>query len=204
MSKRLWRIACRLALPGLLVATGTLCAQTVPRTDRRPARNAIAILRPTKGTNVKGTVHFHESRHNTHIFANLTGLPPGRHGIHIHEIGDCSAPDAGNDGGHFNPQVHKHGAPDASDHHAGDLGNIEADAQGRGRLDWTVDFLTVWGGPNSVIGKTVIVHAQQDDLQSQPDGNSGSRLACGKVQLKTKPSRKGSNRSAKTGVLSGS
>ncbi len=151
---------------------------------QRGARSAVAILAPTQGNNTKGTVRFHQRKRNTHVIANVTGLTPGKHGFHIHGIGDCSAPDATSAGPHFNPQNRKHGAPDASEHHAGDLGNIEANAQGRGRLNWTVDFLTVADGPNSVVGKSVIVHTQADDLQTQPTGNAGARLACGVIERK--------------------
>ena len=147
-------------------------------------QNALATLAPTQGNTVKGTVRFHESKGKTHIVANVAGLKPGRHGFHIHDKGDCSAPDGSSAGGHFNPTTHKHGAPDAAEHHAGDLGNIEADAKGRARLDRTVDFLTLADGPNSVIGRSVIVHAQEDDLQTQPTGNAGARLACGVIEKK--------------------
>ena len=145
---------------------------------------AVANLAPTQGNSVKGTVSFNESKGKTHIVANVTGLKPGKHGFHIHDKGDCSAPDGSSAGGHFNPVTHKHGAPDASEHHAGDLGNIEADSKVRARLNRTVDFLTVSDGPNSVVGRSVIVHGQEDDFQTQPTGNAGARLACGVIEKK--------------------
>jgi Cu-Zn family superoxide dismutase len=148
------------------------------------AQKAEAKLAPTQGNDVKGTVTFTQNDGKTRVVANVTGLKPGKHGFHIHEKGDCSAPDASSAGGHFNPGGHKHGAPEAAEHHSGDLGNIEADAKGRARLNRTVDFLTVADGPNSVVGKAVIVHAQEDDLQTQPTGNAGGRLACGVIEKK--------------------
>ncbi|MBI2816026.1 MAG: superoxide dismutase family protein [Acidobacteria bacterium] len=148
------------------------------------SHNAVAVLKPTQGNNVKGTVRFDEKNGKTRIVANVTGLQPGKHGLHVHEKGDCSAPDATSAGGHFNPENKPHGAPDAAEHHVGDLGNLEADAKGKSRLNLTVDFLTVGDGPHSITGKAVIVHAQPDDLQSQPVGNAGARLACGVIERK--------------------
>ena len=118
------------------------------------------------------------------VVADISGLKPGKHGLHIHEKGDCSAPDATSAGGHFNPDKKNHGAPDASEHHMGDLGNIEANAKGKAHLDRTVDFLTIAEDPNSIAGKAVIVHAQEDDLKSQPVGNAGARVACGVITKK--------------------
>jgi Cu-Zn family superoxide dismutase len=118
------------------------------------------------------------------VVADISGLKPGKHGLHIHEKGDCSAPDATSAGGHFNPEKKNHGAPDAAEHHLGDLGNIEAAAKGKAHLDRTVDFLTIAVDPNTIEGKAVIVHAQEDDLHSQPVGNAGARLACGVITKK--------------------
>jgi Cu-Zn family superoxide dismutase len=148
------------------------------------SHSAIAILKPTQGNDVKGTVKFDEKNGKTRIVANVTGLKPGQHGFHIHEKGDCSAPDATSAGGHFNPDGKKHGAPDSPEHHAGDLGNVTADAKGKAHLDRTVDFITVGDGAHSVAGKAVIVHIQVDDLQSQPVGNAGARVACGVIEKK--------------------
>lgn len=170
----------------LLAACLFLVGLSVPSAQAAQggSHSAIAKLAPTQGNDVKGTVTFNEHNGKTRIIANVTGLKPGKHGIHIHEKGDCSAPDATSAGGHFNPENHKHGAPDASEHHAGDLGNIEANAKGKAHLDRTVDFVTVSDGPHSVVGKGVIVHADEDDLQSQPVGKAGARVACGVVEKK--------------------
>lgn len=149
------------------------------------SHSAVAILKPTKDSKVKGTVRFNEIPPNVHIIADLTGLPPGKHGFHIHEKGDCSAPDASSAGGHFNPDGNKHGAPEASEHHMGDLGNLEADAGGHAHYERTVNFLEIAVDPNTIDGKAVIVHAQEDDLHSQPAGNSGPRLACGIIRKKS-------------------
>lgn len=148
------------------------------------SHSAVAVLKPTKDSKVKGTVRLNEIPPNVHIVADVTGLSPGKHGFHIHEKGDCSAPDASSAGGHFNPENKKHGAPDASEHHMGDLGNLEADASGHAHYERTVNFLEIAVDPNTIDGKAIIVHAQEDDLHSQPAGSSGPRLACGIIQKK--------------------
>jgi Cu-Zn family superoxide dismutase len=107
----------------------------------------------------------------------------GLHGFHLHEVGDCSAPDYTSAGGHFNPTGVDHGGPDAAVHHAGDFGNIEIGEDGSGSLELTSTMLS-FDGDNSVIGRAVILHAGEDDLTSQPTGAAGARDACGVVQLK--------------------
>lgn len=141
---------------------------------------AIAVLHPASGSNVIGTVTFTKTSDGVEIVADVTGLTPGKHGFHIHEFGDCSAADATSAGGHFNPMHKNHGAPDATEHHTGDLGNLEADASGKAHLTWKDKEMTM-SGENSIIGRGVIVHAKEDDLKSQPVGNAGGRLACGVI-----------------------
>jgi Cu-Zn family superoxide dismutase len=141
---------------------------------------AVAVLHPTAGNNVTGTVTFTKSGDEVKVVADISGLKPGKHGFHIHEFGDCTAPDAMSAGGHFNPESHHHGAPDATDRHAGDLGNIEADAAGKAHLDLT-DKVMKLSGPESIVGLSVIVHEKADDLKTQPTGDSGARVACGVV-----------------------
>ena len=141
---------------------------------------AIAVLHPTAGSNVAGTVTFTASGDGVKAVADLTGLTPGKHGFHIHEFGDCSDPKAASAGGHFNPSNHQHGAPDASDRHAGDLGNLEADATGKAHLELT-DKLMKLTGADAIVGHAVIVHEKADDLKTQPTGDAGGRVACGVI-----------------------
>src|SRR5690606_25924262 len=111
-----------------------------------------------------------------------TGLSAGMHGFHIHETGDCSAPDASSAGAHFAPQGNPHGSPTMEEpHHAGDMGNIRADDNGVAMVQLTFDTLSL-ESPNSIVGKAVIIHAQVDDLQTQPSGNAGDPVACGVIQ----------------------
>ncbi len=144
----------------------------------------MADLNPASGSNVRGTVHFYEAAKGVRVVARVTGLTPGKHGFHIHESGDCSAPDASSAKGHFNPTGMKHGGPNDAERHAGDFGNIEADASGNAKAEFTATSIS-FDGPNSIIGKGVIVHANEDDLKSQTPtpGNAGKRVACGNIQL---------------------
>ncbi|KAG0044260.1 Superoxide dismutase [Cu-Zn] [Gryganskiella cystojenkinii] len=142
---------------------------------------------PKNDKNITGTIHFTQENEagHVHVKAELTGLTPGEHGFHIHEFGDntngCMSA-----GGHFNPHGLTHGAPTAHVRHAGDLGNITADAHGKAVLD-TTDHLLKLIGPHSIIGRTVVVHEGVDDLGlgghelSPTTGNAGGRLTCGVI-----------------------
>lgn len=147
---------------------------------------AIATLNPTEGNEVSGVVTFTTTDKGLRIVADVEGLTPGKHGFHIHEYGDCSAADGTSAGGHFNPFNKPHGAPTSMERHAGDLGNIVADENGKAHLDWTDPILKL-GGENSIVGRAVIVHAGEDDLHSQPTGNAGPRVACGVIGLAKGP-----------------
>ncbi|MFQ5741180.1 MAG: superoxide dismutase family protein [Acidobacteriota bacterium] len=172
-----------------MLAFGAYCSPAAEETAEKTGASALpqepvtaaAELQPTAGNAVAGSVSFEESNGRVKIVAHVTGLEPGKHGFHIHETGDCSAPDGTSAGGHFNPDQSAHGAPDADTHHAGDLGNIEADAQGVADLDMSVEFVTLTEGAHSILGRAVIVHAQEDDF-GQPTGHAGARLACGVIR----------------------
>jgi superoxide dismutase, Cu-Zn family len=141
---------------------------------------ATATLKPTAGNTAAGTVTFTQKGDKVAVVANVTGLSPGPHGFHVHEKGDCSAPDAMSAGGHFNPTGKPHGDPAAADHHAGDMPQLVADASGKATLNGELSPMTI-GGANDIIGKAVVVHKDADDYKTQPTGNSGARVACGVV-----------------------
>ena len=142
---------------------------------------AVAVLSPKSGSEVKGQVTFMEETQGVRVTANITGLKPGKHGFHIHEKGDCSAADGTSAGGHWNPTGMKHGGPTSGEHHLGDLGNVTANEEGVARFERVYPFLS-FKGQNSFLGKAVIVHEKADDLQSQPTGDAGGRLACGVIE----------------------
>jgi Cu-Zn family superoxide dismutase len=140
---------------------------------------ASAQLESKSGSQVTGTVTFTKVGDEVQVVADIQGLKPGKHGFHIHEKGDCSAPDAASAGAHFNPTMKHHGGPASLDHHSGDLGNIETDASGKTHLDWKGKLSLT--GKDSIIGKSVVVHEKEDDLKTDPSGNSGARVACGAI-----------------------
>lgn len=141
---------------------------------------AICVLYPTKGNETKGEVVFTKTSDGIHVKASVSGLTEGKHGFHIHQYGDCSGVDGKTAGGHFNPEDMEHGGPDAEMRHVGDMGNLEASADGMAMLEYTDPHLT-FQGANSIIGRGIIVHAGEDDLVSQPTGAAGARVACGVI-----------------------
>lgn len=143
---------------------------------------AVAVLSPAPNGKVKGQVTFREEAQGVRVIANIEGLTPGKHGFHIHEKGDCSAADFTSAGGHFNPTNSRHGSPTDPEHHVGDFGNLEANEQGVAKFERVFNWLS-FKGTNSIVSKAVIVHEKADDLQTQPTGNAGGRLACGVIQM---------------------
>ncbi len=142
--------------------------------------SATATLHPTKGNSAAGVVKFSSVEGGVKVAGSISGLTPGKHGFHIHQFGDCSSLDGKSAGAHFNPENHKHGGPDSEEKHVGDLGNIEADAEGLANIEVVLPFVSL-NGENNVIGRGMIVHADADDLKSQPTGAAGGRVACGVI-----------------------
>lgn len=152
--------------------------------DMHMATSAVAVIHATEGNQIEGVVHFEQLEDGVRVRANLHNLMPNSmHGFHIHEHGDCSAPDGTSAGGHYNPEGHDHAGPHDDMRHAGDLGNIESDSGGNAMLDLTVDNITLNGDMNPIVGRGVIVHAGTDDLMSQPTGAAGPRIGCGVIEL---------------------
>jgi Cu-Zn family superoxide dismutase len=142
---------------------------------------ASTVLIPKSGSQVSGTIRFAPAGERVRVTGTITGHKAGRAGFHIHEKGDCSANDAMSAGGHFNPAQHKHGATPLTGH-AGDLGNVTFDASGRASIDVVVEGISLDStAANGIIGRAVVVHAQEDDLQTDPTGNAGARVACGVI-----------------------
>jgi Cu-Zn family superoxide dismutase len=145
---------------------------------------AAASLTPTQGKDVRGLVLFREmDAQHVMVHARVIGLKPNaEHGFHLHENGQCASPDGNSAGGHFNPSKTAHGPQDA-EHHAGDMPNLKADANGVADQKFIVKGVSLSPGPTSIDAKSVIVHADPDDFRSQPAGNSGPRLACAVVAI---------------------
>ncbi|MBS1548643.1 MAG: superoxide dismutase family protein [Bacteroidetes bacterium] len=135
-------------------------------------------------TETQGTAVFTQKGKTVTMDLNAYKLSPGLHAVHIHEKGDCSSPDAMSAGGHWNPTQHKHGKWEHGEFHMGDIGNLKADKDGVARLEFKTDkwCLGCSDETKNIIGKTIIIHAKEDDFHSQPTGNAGGRVGC--VEIK--------------------
>lgn len=144
---------------------------------------AQAVLMPTRDSRAGGALSFQVENDGLRVVGRITGLTPlAAHGFHIHELGDCSAPDGSSAGEHFNPTGTPHGERSAGPHHAGDLPNLRADPQGEAAVDLLLPALEIGSNrPRDILGRAVVVHEQSDDYQTQPAGNSGARIACGVI-----------------------
>jgi len=149
-------------------------------------QKAVAVLKGT--SNVEGVVTLlQEDNGPTKVSVKITGLVPGKHGFHLHEFGDTTN-GCMSTGPHFNPEGKTHGAPEDNNRHAGDLGNVVAGSDGVVEIELS-DTQIPLTGPNSVVGRALVIHELEDDLGkgghelSSTTGNAGGRLACGVVGL---------------------
>ena len=171
------------SIGGPVLAAGALALAFPAARAAEPAKgtsHAVAVLQAAKGGPVQGTIHFRKAAGGVRVQGTVSGLAAGAHGFHVHEFGDCTAADFTSAGGHFNPTQEPHGAPTDAKHHEGDLGNIQAGADGTASVDYT-DSRLDFAGDDSILGRGVIVHEKADDFKTQPTGNAGGRLACGVI-----------------------
>lgn len=154
---------------------------------RQRPLSATAPLEARSGSSVSGSVRFTETTSEgvpaVLVEIDASGVPAGVHGFHVHEFGDCSAPDATSAGGHFNPASEPHGAPNASASHAGDFGNVLAGTGNNVEATYLMRNVTLGSGTHSITGKAIVLHSNPDDLKTQPTGNAGGRIACGVITL---------------------
>ncbi|QRO02056.1 superoxide dismutase family protein [Archangium violaceum] len=162
------------------VLRGTLLA-AVLALSACASMQASTTLESKSGSTVIGNATFSEDGDQVTLQLDVTGASPGAHGAHIHELGDCSAADASSAGGHWNPTTKVHGTPNP-EHHLGDLGNIQIGQDGKGTLKLSKEEWTLGDGASTdVVGKALVIHAGEDDLQTDPAGASGARQACGVI-----------------------
>ncbi|MGO4550901.1 superoxide dismutase family protein [Lysobacter sp. 2RAF19] len=175
-----------------IVATLTLAAcASAPKPAPTPppslstAKEGRANLAPASGSLVSGRVTLVPMGDGVHLTGTVGGfLPNSVHAIHVHEKGDCTAADASSAGGHFNPAGQPHGRANTPTHHAGDMDNIAANAQGQVNLDIHLAGVTLGGGAaNDIADRALVVHAAADDYTSQPAGNAGARVACAVIKI---------------------
>lgn len=177
-----------LSLCSCAVAGGTSAsAPPSSSTASQAPLAASAVLSGRSDSTMTGAARFTpEPGNKLAVHVQVEGAPPGEHGVHIHEKGDCSDPKAASAGGHFNPGAGAHhGGPATEVRHSGDLGNMLVDEHGKGTLDVVVSGLSVGGAHDGVIGRAIVVHEKADDLHSDPAGNSGARIGCGVIRPAT-------------------
>lgn len=144
-------------------------------------KNEVKLSLSSKSdSKVAGIAIFTEKKGKVYLVANLTGLTPGEHAIHIHEKSDCSAVDGSSAGGHWNPTFKKHGKWGVGEYHKGDIGNFTADANGNAVVKFATEEWCIGCGDASkdILNHGLIVHKGTDDFTSQPAGNAGPRIAC--------------------------
>lgn len=141
--------------------------------------NAVAVVHSINSSVVSGTVNFEKVENGIRVSANLSGLTGSKHGFHIHQYGNCSAEDGTSAGGHFNPNENDHSSPESINRHMGDMGNIMADENGNASLEYVDTNIKMY----EIIGRGIIVHGGEDDLESQPSGAAGPRIGCGVIGI---------------------
>ena len=154
--------------------------------DETLQQEAIAVISPTAagGSSVTGEAVFMQDGDDIMLTVDIRNASPGLHAVHIHETGDCSAPDGTSAGGHWNPTSEDHGRWGDESFHLGDLGNIPVGNDGTGYVERTTDLWEMDTGSDlDIVGKAIIVHAGEDDFKSQPSGAAGGRIGCGVIQL---------------------
>jgi superoxide dismutase, Cu-Zn family len=172
-----------ISLGMLLLAASAACGNDSDDGAEAAGLTADAVIEPrSSNTTLAGNAQFSGAAGAISLTLKLTGAPPGQHGVHIHETGNCSAPDATSAGGHWNPTTKMHGAPGAAAH-LGDLGNVTVAADGTVTLTYSNPAWTLGdGAPTDVIGKAIVVHEKVDDLMTQPTGDAGGRIGCGVIE----------------------
>ena len=172
---------------GLFAVVGAMGCASAPSPLNRVAV-AYATITNAAGEK-KGTAELWQDMDKiVHVSVQLTGMPPGPHGIHFHAVGQCDGSGAtpfATECGNFNPLGRQHGLDNPAGPHAGDAPNLTVAADGTAHATFTTDRVSLTEGSTSLFdadGSAIVIHAAADDQTSQPAGNAGARIACGVVE----------------------
>src|SRR5580704_2697872 len=184
MSKRMLRTA---AVTGCALLACTIAA---PRSAPAATMTYAAYIYDTAGKQLGQATFVGVDTGGVLIRIDVSGLPPGKHGMHIHEVGSCNplrdtagvATPFGAAGGHFDPQSSGHHMGPSGAGHAGDLPNLIVSDNGHVRTTFFSDRLSVSDGPTDIVGRAIVIHANEDNYTDTPtNGGSGGRIACGEI-----------------------
>jgi Cu-Zn family superoxide dismutase len=169
----------RWSLAGVIAVAGGVAVSQAQGQEQA----ANAMLVDPDGKEI-GNVAITEVAQGLRIFAQAENLPPGVHAFHIHETGQCEAPDFESAGDHYNPTAKQHGWDNPEGHHAGDFANVHVHEDGKLAVEYFTNAVTLGEGETTLFdddGSAVVLHEGADDYQSDPAGHAGNRVACGVV-----------------------
>lgn len=177
---RRWKFTAMVTLVAATALAATGCASLGIALN--PITRAVAVIRPLQGGEVQGSLSFIQEGKAVRIAGEITGLAPGKHGIHVHEYGDPTYADGSAFGAHLNLRNMPHGGPEDKKKHLGDLGNIEADRTGRAKVNLLSETISL-SGRNGIVGRSIIIKERADDYKTQPAGGAGARIAFGIIGM---------------------